>query len=379
MARIAIRQSVGRNGRNILDDVAIIGAALVAVGPDNGGIYGVPLSIGGLAEAIEGFQRFHALPSRDGKVDPGGATLRKLNQILDPLPGPSPGPLPPPTPSGTGAVRPLSQPNSLATSVSRRVYAPEEISLVNDPVFLWTTVEGGGRIAYFEIDAPVVPRWFGVVVPNGTTDFSNIHIFFHPTPGQAGYDDGKYQGFSGWEGIFHYMTDDFAVQFCAAKSGRVLIMPVLPNSAASSVGMFPARWREICEQILGQVSGRGDRVPITSVVVSSFSSGISFSHNFRKQAAFGGQLKAVIDFDGSFSTYRSYSAALGGKAIRFTQGGAGASQLPTLAVNNVFPVPKPRWGGPYEGLFAKDPKTASMQIHGAIPQKMMLIGARRAG
>ena len=36
------------------------------------------------------------------------------------------------------------------------------------------------------------PNWFGVAVPDGITDFTNVVIYFHPTPGQAGYFDSDY-------------------------------------------------------------------------------------------------------------------------------------------------------------------------------------------
>jgi hypothetical protein len=30
----------------------------------------------------------------------------------------------------------------------------------------------------------VVPKWFGVLVPEGVSSFDNIHLFFHPTLAQ---------------------------------------------------------------------------------------------------------------------------------------------------------------------------------------------------
>src|ERR1700761_1828674 len=44
----------------------------------------------------------------------------------------------------------------------------------------------------FQLDANVVPNWFGVAIPHGVTDFTKPHIFFHPSPGQAGYKDSDY-------------------------------------------------------------------------------------------------------------------------------------------------------------------------------------------
>src|SRR5262249_12877858 len=44
----------------------------------------------------------------------------------------------------------------------------------------------------FEIADKVVPNWFGVAVPSGVEDFTRPHLFFHPTPAQAGYIDSQY-------------------------------------------------------------------------------------------------------------------------------------------------------------------------------------------
>ena len=78
MALVKIEKSVGRGGSNLPLDVVAIGVSLVAVGIDNGGIFAPPLSIDGLGQAIELFQRTQRLPKADGKVDKGGSTLRRF-------------------------------------------------------------------------------------------------------------------------------------------------------------------------------------------------------------------------------------------------------------------------------------------------------------
>lgn len=195
MSSIVIQQSVGRNGANLPSDVFIIGAALVQVGPDRGGVFAPPLELEGLGEAIEGFQRFQGLPVQDGRVDPGGRTLRRFNEILDPE-----------TFAAGLTVRPLDP--GRATSVESTSWSPVEASLVSDLVFQWTDVTGKGTISYFQLDEAVVPRWFGVLVPEGVSSFDKIHLFFHPTPAQAGFQDADYQGLGNWPDIFHYLTDN---------------------------------------------------------------------------------------------------------------------------------------------------------------------------
>jgi hypothetical protein len=385
MALITIDKSVGRGGTNQPLDIVAIGAALVALGVDRGGLFAPPLSIDGLAQAIESFQRFQRLPTRDGKVDRDGATLRQINALLNPgglLP-----PSPKPSAGGAGQIRPLQSNATLANSVKKSAWTPVESSLIKDQVFQWTSVAGSGTIAYFELTENVVPRWFGVLVPTGLTRFDRVHLFFHPTPAQAHIKDSDYATLGGFANVFHYLSDDFGAQFCAAGTNRVMVMPLMTQSAAGDCGVFPQRWESILNQIfalLGSKNGGQPAAPSTiqSVVVSSFSSGIAYSHQFRQRAQLGARLSGVIDFDGIFSTARSNSAALSGPAghvVRMQQGSSPEARLPILAVQNNFPLGRPRWGGPFANLFSKNPTTAGLEIHGSIPQRMMFIAARRAG
>lgn len=386
MALIVIDKSVGRRGQNFEIDVVKIAGALVVIGPDRGGIFGPPLSPDGLAQAIESFQRFHRLPVKDGKVDPRGKTLGKINEILEPGLAP-PKPAPAPTPAGTGVVRPMGDTGALAKTVSKNTWTPVEASLSSELVFQWSGVSGKGKIAYFELDETVVPRWFGVLIPDGVTSFDKANIFFHPTPGQAGFKDKDYHARANWPEIFHYLSDDMAAQFCAAGTDRVLFMPLMTQGAAEGCGMFPQRWESIVGRILGMLKS-GDMTPsakpasISSVVVSSFSSGITYSHHFRLRAGLGSRLAGVIDFDGAISSYSHHSAAIrspAGRVVRMQQMPATKAMLGPLAAQNIFPLGSPRWGKPWEGVFSKDPKTALLQIHGTIPQTAMFVAARRAG
>jgi len=365
---IIIKKSVGKNGVNFLEDMTVIGAALTAIGPERGGVFAPPLGASGLGEAIESFQRRQNLPVSDGRVDPGGKTLKRINEILNP--GNSPFPTPP-TPQGTGAIRPITPDSKMGTSVNRSVWAPIASSLRTEWIFKWTGVSGSGNVFYFELDEKTVPNWFGVLVPDGVTSFEKVHIFFHPTPAQAGYNDAHYQSKNGWSGVFHYMSDDFAVQFCAANTGQVLIMPLMSQGSAGNCGTFPERWESIVSQMLTQIALRP--VTISSVVVSSFSSGITYSAAFRKKASLEGKLRGVIDFDGIISSYSHYSRALPLTASRMWQTGGSPKTILLSAAQNLFPLPESRWeGGPYKGLFKPNPV---LKIHATIPQTMMFIAA----
>lgn len=356
---------------------------MVAIGPDRGGIFGIPLSIGGLAEAIRSFQTFQKLPARDGKVNKNGNTLKRINEILNPGAFPIP-PIPPSPFAGTGTIKNMPD---MSTSIDKVVWSPVESSLVSETPFKWSSVKGNGKVFFFELDEDVVPNWFGVVVPNGVTSFEHLHIFFHPTASNLRLDDKEYKtpGKGRFRGILHYLTDDMTVQFCAAQTGQVLVMPLLTTGVKDTCGIFPQRWESIVGQMLGQIasgsmSQSASPQAISSVVVSSFSNGITYSAAFRNRAKLGAKLRSTIDFDGIISTFKDKSLALPQSALRFWQSAASGPNLFALSASNLFPLPNPRWaseGGPFKGGFKGNFQQIMLQIHGRIPQTMMHFAAKR--
>jgi hypothetical protein len=151
-------------------------------------------------------------------------------------------------------------------------------------------------------------------------------------------------------------------------------MPLMTQGAASSCGIFPQRWESIVGEILGQIAS-SPPVTISSLVVSSFSSGISYSSAFRSGAKLGNKLRGIIDFDGIISSYKAQSLALPPRAVRIWQGGAQGDSIPFLAGQNISPAHLARWqgGGPYKGR-----SLTTLQIHSLIPQMMMAVASRRA-
>ena len=88
---VTLQGSVGRNGRNLSDDVRQIQKALNRVGPVNGGPV-IPLVVDGFVgpktiKAIEDFQRTQ-FPTKfpDGRIDPGQRTVGRLNELLVDVP-----------------------------------------------------------------------------------------------------------------------------------------------------------------------------------------------------------------------------------------------------------------------------------------------------
>ena len=375
---ITLGKSVGAGGSNQHIDVGKIGAALVAVGSARGGIFAIPLSSGALAEAIKNFQTFHTLPIRDGKVDPTGRTLKKINEILNG------GVLPvPPSPNiRTGDVKHLSD---MMKGMNRSVNAPIESSLTSDWIIKWGTVGNGGAVHFFELDEDVVPNWFGVLVPNGVKTFEHIHLFFHPTPSNRQIDDRDYKtsGKGRFTEILHYLTDDMAIQFCAAQTGQILIMPLMTQGVAETCGILPQRWESVFIKILGKLASlEMYQLPaptfISSVVVSSFSNGITYSSAFRGKTSLGAKLRGIIDFDGIISQSSSKSLALPPTALRFWQSGFVGKNLFALSAANSFPLPLERWQEyQNKAIFKGDFRYIMYMIHGTIPQTMMHFAARR--
>ncbi len=201
----------------------------------------------------------------------------------------------------------------------------------------------------FVLNANVVPNWFGVAVPDGLTDFTRPNIFFHPTPGQAGYNDADYPTKGGqWPKLFYYM-ERLGYQIAGSGRGQVVVMPFLTD-AATSTGILPANWQDIITDILQAASTQlqpGQPVPasIAQVVVSSFSDGILYSHSFRATGA-GLQplLGEIWDLDGSISTVSQYSADLRhGQSVPVVQ----YDQNAALGATS-YHVPWPRWADYYD-------------------------------
>jgi hypothetical protein len=224
----------------------------------------------------------------------------------------------------------------------------------------------------FQLDALVVPNWFGVVVPsamsNPYVDFSTPNIFFHPMPGQAGYVDSGYLSKSGkWPELFYYM-DELGIQVDNGGPKQIVIMPFL-TSAATNTGIFAANWFDIVNDILTLVQNQmagvdaGNPVQASQVVVSSFSSGIVYSDAFRKNApGLIALLYEVWDLDGLFSTSSGLSQALK------TNSDFDVIQYDQVDSNNqiAFHVPLRRWAGYPARL------TSPYEVHGNIKSFMFL-------
>jgi hypothetical protein len=220
----------------------------------------------------------------------------------------------------------------------------------------------------YELNTPECPNWFAVAVPTGIQDFTRAHIFFHPIPRQAGYDDNDYATKAGkWPELFYYM-ERLGYQMDGAQRSQIIIMPFLKTSAQDT-GIFAANWLDIVTDILTDVRTKmgaddGSNLSLSQVVVSSFSIGIVYSTSFRAGApGLDAYLGETWDFDARYAQPPgpADSAAIKGPAIKY-------DQRPDLGLP-AFHVPLRRW------LDFVDAPATSDDVHSLIRDYMFLHAA----
>lgn len=253
---------------------------------------------------------------------------------------------------------PLVDPSVVTRSVDLNFYA----AVTNFDVYV------------FQIEEQVIPNWFAVVVPKGVSDLGNVHIFFHPLPGHAGYVDAQYQAKGNWGQILEKYTKWLGPQLSASGRKQILVIPLLTSSVISSLGIFASDWQEIVTYIqngLRRIKGLPETpVQIRNLMISSFSAGIAYQHAFRtKGVNVAPLLREVYDFDGKYSTFRHYAAGLGkgGYILRQYDQYAVSSEQQIMegAMFCQYHVPLNRWG-------RHGPKPMSTdEIHRFIPYYMM--------
>lgn len=118
------------------------------------------------------------------------------------------------------------------------------------------------------------PNWFGVAVPDGITDFTNVIIYFHPTPGQANYIDQDYASktnggnprHANWKELLGYVDRlgsqlAGAVKHSQAKRNQIVIVPLMRNGNLDggqqvTAGVLPRQWYYIVNDILKDIPTR---------------------------------------------------------------------------------------------------------------------------
>jgi hypothetical protein len=177
---------------------------------------------------------------------------------------------------------------------------------------------GSIREFLFEMTKDDQVYWIGAAVPAGTSDFSKVQVFFHPTVVQNGVvhaAEGDYRMFTGgWSGSLQRYVAMQGGQLAGARK-TVLIVPFMTMAATSGRApafMFATKSAETLNGIMtavrdavapGGVAPSGAAtVQVSKVAVSSFSSGIGAMRLFI--GTFGGTslIAETTDFDSPFIT-----------------------------------------------------------------------------
>lgn len=157
--------------------------------------------------------------------------------------------------------------------------------------------------------------WVGAAVPLGTTDFTRIQVFFHPTvvqgfpPNQVVHArDADYPAFTGgWSGSLQRYIALEGGQLAGARQVAMLV----PFTTMAALGGGPANmfttdpvatlsYITAAIQRTFDVVGLLPPPELSAVGVASFSSGISAMRMFINSMTPSGLVREVIDFDSPF-------------------------------------------------------------------------------
>ncbi|HYF08941.1 MAG TPA: hypothetical protein VD970_15065 [Acetobacteraceae bacterium] len=259
---------------------------------------------------------------------------------------------------------------------SRPQLSAQPGSIIAPGQIVFDSVPISYSVRIYEIAERVVPNWFVVGIPARMTTGSSVNIFFHPQPGQAGYNDGAYfTKTQKWRELIRY-GHYFAGQTAVAKRDVITIIPILTQGSTSTCGIFPAHWLQIVSDIVADVANDEGLVTMSdgafaSLTISSFSAGIEYSDVFRKKAAgLAGRMTGIVDFDATFSRdYRHKSQVLTGRpgvtVLRYDQEGGPQRPVTLLPYTKVFHVPIERWRN-----HSPRPTSPLQELHGLIPMRM---------
>ncbi|MEP7076941.1 MAG: hypothetical protein ABI878_14130 [Acidobacteriota bacterium] len=293
---------------------------LWSINPESGGMKGVSTAPATqpslqcspeLAAAILAFQALWVargeFRAADGVVDRGGRTLRKLDLLA------SGGAPPTPVEQAFTDLKVLSfqQTEPITSAVALSIPAIEPGSVMPflfGPGFAKnnTLVEGsavGTATQFlFKIKKNGKIFWVGASVPEGTSDFSRAHIFFHPnTKGPEGYTNFS----SGWPDVKQKYLVGLGLHMASVKQ-MVLIVPFTPlvSDISPTCPLFADRGLDTLNDILTAIGislGRQDPVgSIQQIGVSSYSSGIALLYSFAQSIGSTGLIREQIDFDSAF-------------------------------------------------------------------------------
>ena len=315
VSSVGIRNRVQQVANAVLDQTKILGLLSLIKSIDGGkaGVWNPPPLPGPagrcpsqLADAIRGFQEVWRtrgdLRTVDGVVDPDGATLRKLDALV----------------SGQAIIPGSVDPARISlrqTNPANLTVAHDVTQMVISPVLVGGLLQefsqtGSIQELLFEMRKDGAVYWIGAAVPRGTTEFSKVQVFFHPTVVQGGVThaaDGDYATFrGGWPAHLQRYVAMQGGQLAAVRRTPLIVpfMTMAANTGTAPHYMFATKSTETLSAIMTAVRdtvvpGTAHPVQVTQIGVSSFSSGIGAMRLFI-QTFNSGQIVETTDFDGPF-------------------------------------------------------------------------------
>lgn len=250
------------------------------------------LLISEVTAQIVTFQSTNARPVVDGVVDPGGGTLKLMNQLAaDPPPG-----------SITATVMPAPDIEKIDSGLA--------VADVN-------MLAGFRPFQPMNVDTHLVRKlvrvencsinWYGVVIPTYCQGQGAIpHINFTPTPNQGHYYDPGYDTFDSWGQLWRDYTWTIGGQVAASGVNQILVIPFYKNVQSKGLGDFLLNWQEVISQVITEALISYDPMMLRTdfsfdrIVSSSFSNGYVAHQNFNSQAVGAGNITDYIfDLDGA--------------------------------------------------------------------------------
>lgn len=248
--------------------------------------------IGEVTTQIVGFQTTNGRPVIDGVIDPGGGTLKLMNQLAADQPA--------------GAIT-----ATVATAPENEKVGPRGTFVADVNL-----MPGFRPIEPMVVNAEFVRQlvrvegcsinWYGVVIPASCQGQGAMpHINFTPTPAQGGYYDPGYDSFTSWGQLWIDYTSVIGDQVAASGANQILVIPFYKNSQPTNLGDFMINWREVIGQVITAALISYDPMMLRTdftfdrIVSSSFSNGYVAHNTFNAQAVGAATMTDFIfDLDG---------------------------------------------------------------------------------
>jgi len=298
----AITAPVGiRDGTAIMPnteaDLAVMTGLLDRISVKDGGAAELPgswetdrnLLIAEVTAFIVAFQTLHKRPRIDGVVDPGGGTLKLMNQLAS-------------EPPFAAIVVPA--PGGRSEEIDAGLHVAATASVSGREPLRKAVVSSKYTRKLVRVDQSSI-KWFGVVVPRAVNVGRVPHVFFTPTPYQGGYQDNTYDAFSAWGQLWDDYTSRMGGQMAAATATQVMIIPFYKNAQTQNLGQFQSNWQEVISAVATAAIGAIDPLLLRDtftfdrIVSSSFSNGWIAHKQFNSGRGAAAMTAVAFDIDGA--------------------------------------------------------------------------------